>query len=353
MASIEFNTGANLAEGKDILSPLFVELVDQAVRDSGFEDEKAKLGFVDETAITPDQKYSSIVGPEPMKKVVEEENSPITVIKSGFEKGVQPEKYALKTAVSDMFAAWVRKGAQIQGADSSVKRELDKLLSNSERLIRSDLLTRNIEMSKIYTSGFVSTSAFGPGSKSPDGQALFSASHATKAGTTFSNLGTTLELTAANLEAAIQAMKLFLDDSGYRVKRPKAYKLVVPAELELKALKLMNSVNNTAGEFSGTDNNANKINPFFFANHKVEVVVADMFNQKDGNGVSIGNGTNWFVVNPDFIAASKALKVVSLIDRTLNMWTNEDNGTTYVGLKAAFAVDHIGAEKGIWGTIGA
>jgi hypothetical protein len=352
MASVEFQTGVNFGEGKDVLNPLFVEILDQSIRTSGFESEAQKLGFTMEDLRTPDQKYTSVVGPEPMKKVVEEENSPVTTIRTGYEKGIKPEKYALKVPVSDIFAAWVKQGAQLDRADSSVKAELDKFLSNSERLIKSDLLTRNIEMSKIYTSGFVSTSAFGPGSATPGGQALFSASHPTKAGTTFSNLGSSLALTDTNLAAAIEAMKLFIDDSGYRVRRPKAFTLVVPAEKELTALKLMNSASYNAGQFAGTGSNSNLMNPFFFQNHRVDVVVADLFNQKDGNGVSIGNGTNWFLLNREYLADTRALKVANLFERKLNMWTNEDNGTTYIGIKTMFAVDHVGAEKGMWGTLG-
>ena len=60
--TVQFNTGgANFAEGRNLLSPLIQEIVDQTIEQAGLDDELEKFGFVRETPLTPDGVITSMV----------------------------------------------------------------------------------------------------------------------------------------------------------------------------------------------------------------------------------------------------------------------------------------------------
>lgn len=169
----------------------------------------------------------------------------------GYTKSYAMDTYSIKHKVTKVFLEWLKKGAHMVGIDSSVAKELQSFKEAIERMVMGSELTMNELITRVYTDGFSVTSAFGAGAASPDGVALFSASHVIKkTGATYSNLlGSALS--AASLEAAIQSYKTTIKTpNGYRLKTPEIFDLLVPRALETAARKILNSGGDQAGVYA-------------------------------------------------------------------------------------------------------
>jgi len=347
--TVNFNTGsANYAEGKSLLSPLIQEIVDQTIEQVGLDEELEKYGFVRETPLTPDGIITSMVGPELLAQIDEDEEAPVITILQGFEKGYTLKTFAGQHKITKVFKKWIEQGAQISGADSSVKAELNKLKDAVVRLTQGRILTINALVAKTYGNGFSVSTAYGPGSASPDGAALFSASHIIKkTGGTYSNLASGA-LTAITLEAAIVSHKLTLrSGNGFRIKTPEVFDLLVPRALEITARKILNSTSDQAGLYAGTGSNANLLNTFMFQGSKVKLVVLDMLGQPDKDGSVIGGAnadTMWFLLNRELALMVKAFRLFTLWDNEVTMYENEATSSTFVKLDSHFMTEHFNPE---------
>lgn len=354
--SVAFNTGATYAEGKALLSPLIQEIVDQTIMQVGLDDELAKYGFVRETPLTPEGKITSMVGPEMLQQIDEDEEAPTITILEGFQKGYTLKTFAGQHKITKVFKKWIENGAQINGADSSVKAELMKLKDAVVRLTQGRILTMNALVAKTLANGFSVTTAYGPGSASPDGVALFSGSHVIKkTGGTYSNT-MTAALAASSLQDAIDKHKLDLrSGNGYRIKTPDVFTLLVPRALETTARVILNSNGDQAGVYAGTANNANLLNVFSFQGNKVRLVVVDMIGQPDSDGSTIGGAnadTMWFLLNAELAMQVKAFRLFTLWDNEVTMYENEATSSTFVKLDSHFMAEHFNPEV-IVGSTGA
>lgn len=61
MSNINFQTGANYAEGYSVLAPTIQEIANQTQAQVGLEDEAAKYGFVVGDALTPSGEITAMV----------------------------------------------------------------------------------------------------------------------------------------------------------------------------------------------------------------------------------------------------------------------------------------------------
>lgn len=356
MSNITFATGANFAEGRDILNPVIQEIINQNQAQVGLEDEMPLLGFTMGSAMTPDGEITGMVGPEPLQPMDEDGVASLVTILQGWTKKYQLSEYGLKNKCTKIFSKWIENGAQMQGADSSVLIELNKFKEQIERLLDGNILTRNEVMTKVFANGFSVTAAYGPGSATGDGVALFSASHVIKkTGATFSNLlGSALS--AASLEAAIQTYKTAMyTPNGYRVKTPDIFTLMVPRALETTARKILNSNGDQAGIYAGTANNANLLNVFSFQGSKVRLVVLSMLGELGADGAKIG-GANadamWFLANTEYNLKYKAFRVFQLWDKDVSMWKDDETDSIFTKITTYFTADAYNWE-GIMGYPGA
>ena len=258
--------------------------------------------------------------------------------------------YGRKHKCTKVFFEWIKRGAQITGADSSVKAELNKFKEGVERLVAGSTLTFNIQIAKVLASGFSITSAYGAGSASPDGKALFAADHIIKkTGGTFSNIISAGSfLTAVTLKAAIQQYKTTIyTGNGYRIKTPEIFDLLVPRALETAAREILNSGGDQAGVYAGTGSNANLLNVFSFQGSKVRLTVVDMLGEIDLDGSIIG-GANadkmWFLMNKEYALRYKAFRVFRLWDNEIKMWQDDETDSFYTKLTAHFGVDFYNPE---------
>lgn len=355
-SNVNFQTGANFGEGSQILSPIIQEIANQTEAQVGLEVESAKYGFVVGDVLTPGGEITAMVGPEPLQEVDEDGIVPLVTLLQGYTKSYAMKTYGLKHKCTKVFYEWIKRGAQMVGADSSVAAELNKFKEAVERLVAGSTLTLNIQIAKVLGNGFSITAAYGAGSPSPDGVALFSASHVVKkTGATYSNLCTGA-LTATTLTSSIQQYKTAVyTPNGYRIKTPDVFDLLVPRALETTARQILNSGGDQAGVYAGTGNNANLLNVFSFAGSKVRLTVLDMLGEVDETGTKVG-GANadamWFLMNREYALRYKAFRVFRLWDNEIKMWQDEETDSFFTKLTAHFGVDHYNPEA-IMGYAGA
>lgn len=356
MSDINFQTGANFAEGAAILNPVIQEIISQNQAQVGLDDQMSKLGFVMGDALTPEGQITGMVGPEPLKPMDEDGVASLVTVMQGWTKQYQLQEYGLKNKCTKIFSKWIEAGAQMQGADSSVLAELNKFKEQIERLVDGNTLIRNEVMTKVFANGFSVTAAYGPGSATGDGVALFSASHVCKkTGATFTNLCTGA-LSATTLESTIERYKdVVLAPNGYRVKTPEIFTLMVPRTLETTARKILNSNGDQAGIYAGTANNANLLNVFSFQGSKVRLVVLDLLGEPDTDGNTIG-GANadamWFLANNEYNLRYKSFRVFQLWDKAINMWKDDETDSIFTKITTYFTADAYNFE-GIMGYAGA
>ena len=357
VSDVKFVTGANFAEGAAILSPLIQEIASQAEAQVGLEDEAAKYGFVLNNVLTPSGEITSMIGPEPAREFGEDEATALATIEQGYSKGYRMKSYGLKHKCSKVFLEWINKGAQVEGADSSVKAELNAFKEKVQYLVDSIRLRMNIQMARVLAEGFSVTSAFGPGSAGGDAKALFAADHPVKKfpGKSFSNVaGGALD--ATNLEGAIQKLKVTVKTgNNMSVKTAGVYTLLVPRALETTARKLLNTAGSQAGIYAGTGSNANLLNTFSFEGSAVEIVVLDMLGEDDGTGSPVGGSkaaTMWFLLNKEYSLRYKSLRLNKLWDKEISMWKDDETDAVYTKVTAHFEADHYDAGCAVVGYAG-
>lgn len=337
-----FNTGHNFEGGQGILSPLIREIMDQRIAESGYDSEKELFCFMDEKVSTPEGTFTSIIGPAPLQRLDEDEAPTLTNKIQGFKKGYRLNIFGDSLRVTELFKEWIMAADQIQNADSSVKMELNKLMNDASYLIDGWLLTNNNEMASVYANGFAITSAFGPGSASPDGKALFANDHiVVKDNSTYSNL-VTGALTETSLLSAIDKFKTDIKlGNGRRLMRTKTpYRLIVPLALETTARRILNSNSNMPGMYSGLGENANQMNVFSFEGNRIELQVSQMLGQTDGFGGVIGNDEDWFLVDVANAKMLKAFRYFSLMQPRITTSEDPATGAMDIYLRVMFGVDH-------------
>lgn len=364
VSNFKFTTGANLAEGINILSPIIEEIASQREAQVGMVDQMAQLGFVEFNVRKPRKEITSIIGTTASQPVSEDEALKIKAIEQGYSKSYDLQEYGNVHRCTKTFWKWIEAGATADGMTPDVQDELDQLKEYIEGLVDGDTLRQNIEMAQVYAKGGVATSAFGAGSPAGDGAALFGTHTIKSTGATYSNkMGTGKELTSTTLLEAIQKFKTELKmDNGYSVKTPEVYTLYVSRALQNAAQVILNSTSSQAGMFAGTGSNANLLNMFNFEGSKVELVVIDMLSEPDGSGVAnaVVGGTTavankmWFLVNKPELMKYKGLRMIKLPNwsREIRMWEENNPHAYYVSVDNYFSFDHFGAYPFMVGYLG-
>lgn len=161
ISNVNFQSGVNFQEGAQILSPLIQEIADMVDAEVGLKDEAAKYGFTVGEVLTPSGVITSMVGPEYLPEISEDGEAPLITLTQGYEKGYELKGYGASTKTTKLFIEWLKKASTLQGADSSVKAELNKFKDNMVRLMRSSKRTINREFANLLAKGFgTPTAAF-------------------------------------------------------------------------------------------------------------------------------------------------------------------------------------------------
>ncbi len=336
MTPINPQTGHFFENSSDLLTPTLIDIVNQRIAESGYDDEFMKVGYVNEQVFTKDGTITSMIWPEALKEIVEGASAPLINKEQGFEKGFRVKVYARKMVVSKLLSKWIMKNETLASADPSVQTEIRKLMEDVTFLADGAKLTLNNEGIGVLANGFSVTQAYGKGSASPDGEALLSASHIVKKdGSTYSNLETGA-LSETTLEAAVAKHKTEIRmGNGRRVRTADVYQLLVPRALETTARKILTADGFATGSYDPT-----QITVFDFKGNKVELIVSDVLGQPDDNGSTVGTDTNWFLLNASLARTIRAFRVFELYGQEVTTWYDDDTGNFYVKLDMAFGCDH-------------
>jgi hypothetical protein len=213
----------------------------------------------------------------------------------------------------------------------------------------------NIEALEVLTKGTLTTSSFGPGSRTPYGQPLFSNAHPYGDGAnagTFQNIlggsyGTANKvLSTTSLQDALNIHKASIRlQNGDRIDTPSKYVLAVSRAEAVNARKILNTAGSQVGIFSGTGTNATQLNQFSFNGNMVEILELPYLGMQKADGSYVGTNTTWFLMNTEGLKKAKALKKVQLWDAEVRVFENNNNGNTSIGVDMAFACEHVGAES--------
>lgn len=228
------------------------QFLNQKTMDTGWTDigTRSTLGafaIKDETAEQAEDNY--IIGPQMRVSAVE------------YAKRVPTTRIAIEDARNYEVAS-----GMLAGTGKDIRQSAD----NTKEILGHDLLNATSHLT-------------------PDGIALFSASHVNLQGDTFSNLNTSSALTEATLEAAITDLKQMTDDRGFPISQTAA-KLIVPiGALEWVAAKILNStLSTTVNQVSTTAiTNVNDIN--VLARQSIQVVASPY----------LTSATTWFLQATD------------------------------------------------------
>lgn len=355
--NVKFSNGAFFDTGRDILTPLLVEMENEFETIAGLEDEYTKLGFTMYTPLTPDGKISSLIWPQALVKIGEDEEAPVLTLEQGYIKWYELETRALQHKITKVFKKWLESNQGIAGADSSVKAELANLVDAMKYLVEGYALTLNIIATKVLANGFSVSAANWPGSPSWDGKSLFATDHIIKkTWGTFSNViySTTNNpaFSATALQDAIIKMKKDLRAmNGRRIKTPEYFDLVVGRALETTARQILNSTSDQAGVYAWTGNNANLLNVFSFNGSKVRLVVSNiLWDLGEVDSEVVGSDTQWFVLNTEQLVKRKAFRLIHLWEKEITVYTNEATSSTFVKLDTHFTADHYDAQSFIVGS---
>lgn len=330
----------NENEWAKLMRSELLTIIQEELYTAGLDPVAQALGFVDEMVTYKDGKYTSMLGFTDMEELGEFDEFPIDNKEQGFEKWFELKRFGKGIAISKPLEKWIEASVKDAKYTPDVKRELQKLSRDVSRLVGSAKLTRNNLVTKVLANWFDITAGFWPGSTSPDGVALFSASHIIKStGNTQSNL-VSGALTQAKLEEAIDLLRNMRDGMGRKMRRASVYTLVVSSENEKNARQILNDGSNFAASVSDTEtNNGVTSNLFMWDGFKIELLVLDTLNQPSVSG-NVGSATMWFVINKDCVRDYEAFRMLTLYNDEIDMYRDNKTKALVVDLDFSATADH-------------
>lgn len=199
-------------------------------------------------------------------QVEEGEDYTFVTTKAGASKTLAINKYGLGVSISE---------------EAIADGKFDELADLIRKLARSAQETREVAFVNLFNNGFGSETT-------PDGVAVFSASHTLPSGGTYSNvLSVASDLSESSLQTARYLFSTaFVGDTGI-IYKMKPRKLLVHPANEAYAEELVGS----SGKPDGNDNNLNSL-----LRHRIEVVSSPHLTDEDAwfllaeSGDSVGPG---------------------------------------------------------------
>lgn len=290
--------------------------------------------------------FSSVNGVNELPVINENGTYTEMVLSVGPEKGFKVVEYGTKITSSRLFGRWLAASKTLKGANDDMKAQFLNTASKTKSLLEAAEKTVDYQVTKLLADGFSIGAAYGPGSATPKGLSLFSASHTIYADgyTTYSNLATGA-LTAANLKAALVLQIAIRLENGDRVSQPRTegYTLLVSPAGEQNAREILND----GSKFAATDNNSSKLNIFMFEGFKVNLEILEKLGD---NG--IGSDVMWFVLNKPGLKQAKAAKMIRLANAQVDSYINNETKQSIIDISEAFTVEHFGLEYFVVGSTG-
>lgn len=332
-----------------IFESTIVETIDQEDLVNKSKEVSKLLGFTDTTLLWPDQKFSTKVPGLSLKEVGEKGKAPERKFWYGPNKWVYQKIYSEKVTSTDLFLDWARTANTIKGAPMGVQAEMIDIAGQTKDLVEGSDRTEAEVMTKVLTLWETATAANGPASLTPKGKALFATDHTVEeTGGTFSNIKTGAFTDTATrttiLKEAIDQIRGFRFDNGQKVLgvsgNAMPFYLIVPTEQMGSWMEVLNNYS----EMSGQGANSKQENYFLFEGFKVMLKELPLLGDYDADGIQIGNTTACYLLNPNYLMKSKALRHYSLSDKKVKVFEENDPEAMVTIVRNKFGADHYGAE---------
>jgi len=308
------------------------------------------LGFVTVETRLPQHVVTRIGSVSALPKINENGDRPRQSYSTWDEKGYKVSQYGWSYSISKLAMKVIKdSGLDTSLLHPTVASELSDLASQIKRLGISAKITMVDEATKLLANGFSVTAPYGAGSASPDGYALFSASHAS--GSNLVTWAISSSTAQTKLTEAITALRAIKNDKWGIYRLPSMYTLVCNPTNYLVWVKALNN-----WEYFSSKQDDVALSNWITANvftsvdwFKVALIALESFGQPDVNGVTIWTGTQSFLLDADRLRMSKALRLIKLYDVEIDDYIDQRTKEYVVDCDFAFTVDHFGAEIGIVG----
>ena len=340
------------SKNTQLFDQLIVSSIDNAKFVDVYEPTKQSLYFTETPVLGPNDEHGSFDPGSWLSEAWELEKAPELARRFGNTKGIYQKNYKGKISVTGTFYDWMKTTNSIKGANSDVQAKVLDMGKNMKYIMQNGSKSKAQVLVKVLTQWELWTSANWPGSLTPDGQPLFSASHPIEiTGGTQSNIQTWVFTTDADritaLTAAVNKLRNMRLSNGDFVStvagssEPYVLKVSVP-----EALAWKRALNGNM-KYSGQGTNANAVNIFEVADFMVKVEECAILGTYDADGVMIGNTTAAYLMNPVYLREAEALKTYSIKPLTVVTDENKDPESYVAIWTMLFGADHYGAELGI------
>lgn len=347
----------------DVLNGLLGDIINQDKLSYMKEnsDLQSKMHFTETKALNPYEVFTEQVGAYELDEITEGQSLPIIDVEKGADKGFQLKIFGTKLSITKYFMEWLKTNQNIKGADSSIKTYYNQLANATINLTRAAMKSKYDDMAQVFAKGWVATSAYGAGSPTPYGKALFATDHPIMNGTSsFSNVlnaaGQTADkvLSATSLQWALDNQKtaLRLQNGDFVGNTSGVYELRVPRALEQQARVILNQAGGQKNSFAGTGSNAQLLNPFDFNGNVIELKVIEPLGRTLKDGTVLGSNTMWFVVNPELVNAGTSLRHITLWGENVETHYDFDTKNYFASIDLSFTNDHYGAQYWVVGSRG-
>jgi len=327
------------------MDPLVTESIDQRKLSRKGIDTRNVLGVTNKMPLNSNETFSSVNGVNELPVINENGTYEEMSSSVGPEKGFKVIEYGEKITSSRLFGRRQAASKSLKGASDDIRKEYLNTASKTRNLLSAAEKGAEYQTTKLLTKGFSVSAAYGPGSATPKGLPLFSASHTIYADgfTTFSNL-VSGALTSTTLKAAIQLHIAIRLENGDRVSQPRkeGYTLMVSPAGEENARSILNDGSKFAA--AGT---AETRNIFMFEGFRVNLEILEKLGDYDRNGEAIGTDVMWFLSNKPIIKETKAAKMIRLANAQIDTYTNNETKQSIIDVSESFAIDHYGLEYAI------
>lgn len=363
--NVFFNNGVTVGGGgSKLLNWLLTAITSEMDVQADYSEKKDLLMFYEQQALSLEETFSGIAWPLETDEITE------NGVKNEGTRTKLPNKwyeiveYGEKLSTSFLMYQWLKQSKTLEGASTDVKKEWKTIARDSKFLIEGAMLRMTIEMTKVYTKGFgTPTASLGAGSPTPKGNPLFSILHTSRQGAlTWRNMGTSSYLnqpiTTADgkvrIQNALDVMKSVVRlENGYKVAKPKVFDLIVSSDIAPIASEILNTANNgRVTELASDGSNSSKKNVFNFDWNKVALHEYELLGDYDKHGNQIGTANMWFLRNPLYCQRTKCFKMIKLYEPLVQNYKSDDTDTQVVDIRIGYAVDHYGAECGVFGSKG-
>jgi hypothetical protein len=337
------------SENTQLFDQLVVSSIDNAKFQDTYKDYKTSLYYTETPILWPNDQHGSFDPGMWLSETGELEKAPELERRFGNLKGIYQKEYKGKISVTGTFYDWMRTTKTIKGANSDIQAKVLDMGKNMSYIMNNGSKTKAQVLVQVLTKWHLGTAANWPGSLTPDGQPLFSASHPIASlWTTQSNIQTWVFTTDADRITALTAavnklrnMRLANGDFVYTTaweSEPYVLKVSVP-----EALAWKRALNGNM-KYSGQWANANAVNIFEVADFMVRIEACPMLWTYDADKNIIGDLTSAYLMNPVYLREAEALKCYTIKD--LTVVTDEiKDPRSYVAIwEAKFGADHYGAE---------